>query len=627
MATAPRTARHISGAMVVLLVVAILLYAFTLANAAEAPYLESIDQGLAAIYAMIGTVLLWIVLGALLIMAAAGGAMPGWAGLAALLLHPLSGVAAVTALVMLTDTSRAPHWPIGVLIALPPLLALYAVWARQPRLHATLPANAISGAVLGAVLVVSIGLLGYVTTRDMQASRQAVIDRREYSARLAAEQLAKQQANLARFQRLTDDSPLAEWQEFIGKGNDLESQAVARVRTLAHRQGDAEAMLRDGNGFPLFHTSELDLHATPAFCAATSAFLLRNAAAHRPDVPDRAYILESDQFDIYLPAMRFLVGQHCDLATAISAMEDAVRAYPPAPEREAMLAALARLHSDWRACGGADDASAEQQIGGCTAVINTGTTSAEDLAVARFNRGGAHLDREQFDQAIADYSAAIGLKPDFAEAFNNRGNAYDDAGHDDQALQDYDEALRIAPGFAKALSNRGLLYDARGDHVRAIQDYDQALHLDPKYRGALKNRGRARFFQGDFAAAAQDFAQALALAPTDAYAVLWLDLAQGRAGQAAQANLRREAGALNRAEWPWPVVAALLGEQEVAAVQAGAQKSPDQDCDAGFYLGENSVLNSGVSVARELLQHARAVCKPNSVEYVAAKFELTRLRP
>lgn len=153
------------------------------------------------------------------------------------------------------------------------------------------------------------------------------------------------------------------------------------------------------------------------------------------------------------------------------------------------------------------------------------------------------------------------------------------------------------------------------------------LRLDPKYRGALKNRGPARFFQGDFAAAAQDFALALSLGVTDAYTVLWLDLARGRAGQASQDDLRREVGALNRAEWPWPVVAAFLGEQEVSAVQAAARGSPDQDCDAAFYFGERAVLHGEVSDARDLLRSAGAICKPNSVEYVAAKLELTRLPP
>ena len=267
--------------------------------------------------------------------------------------------------------------------------------------------------------------------------------------------------------------------------------------------------------------------------------------------------------------MQRLIDQHCDLASGISATEAAVRVYPPAPQREDFLASLARLHPDWRACHGADKASAEQRIAGCGAVINGGGATSEDLAEARFTRGGVYLKQDQIEQAIADYTVAIALKPNFAEAFLNRGNAYDDAGARDQALHDYDEALRINPSFAMAYSNRGLLYDEKGEHDRAVKDYDQALRLEPKYLSAIKNRARARFYQGDFVAATQDFTQALSLNPTDAYVVLWLDLARDRAGQASQDDLRRDAGALSHSEWPWPLVAAFLDAQAGATCTGG----------------------------------------------------------
>jgi hypothetical protein len=166
----PRTERKVSAGLVVLLVVAGLLYVFMLSNGAAAPDLESIDQGIAAICALIGIVLLWIVLGVLLVLGCAGASVPGWAAIAAFLLHPLSGAAAVAALIMLSDGRNPPHWPILVLIALPPLLALYAFWPRLPMLHGVRPAAAISVTVWGSILVLSAGLLGYVTIVDMQAS-------------------------------------------------------------------------------------------------------------------------------------------------------------------------------------------------------------------------------------------------------------------------------------------------------------------------------------------------------------------------------------------------------------------------------------------------------------------------
>jgi tetratricopeptide (TPR) repeat protein len=46
------------------------------------------------------------------------------------------------------------------------------------------------------------------------------------------------------------------------------------------------------------------------------------------------------------------------------------------------------------------------------------------LAVAFYNRGGAHYAKGELDPAIADYSEAIRLDPKLAVAFYNRGGAH-----------------------------------------------------------------------------------------------------------------------------------------------------------------------------------------------------------
>ena len=45
------------------------------------------------------------------------------------------------------------------------------------------------------------------------------------------------------------------------------------------------------------------------------------------------------------------------------------------------------------------------------------------MAGAFNERGYAYYQKRDFDRAIADYDAAIGLNPQFAVAYNNRGNA------------------------------------------------------------------------------------------------------------------------------------------------------------------------------------------------------------
>jgi len=110
----------------------------------------------AAIEGSFVTAELWIVLAILLLVGGLMGQMPHWAATLALFLLPLSGGAAVVAIDM---CSRHIRWAMAFPVLLPPLIALYAMWARLPSLHRMLPAEATSAAALGAILVLSIAPL------------------------------------------------------------------------------------------------------------------------------------------------------------------------------------------------------------------------------------------------------------------------------------------------------------------------------------------------------------------------------------------------------------------------------------------------------------------------------------
>jgi lipoprotein NlpI len=614
-------------AAIVLTGIALVLYAFMLMNAAAAPDLESIDKGVATIYALIALVLLWLVLSVLLIVGGSKGEMSIGGAVAAFILHPLSGAAAFASLFLLSGGSAPPHWPIILMIVLPPLSAAYALWAHFPAIHRLLPPLPTELVLWGIVLVLSVGQISYVVIHDRRIALRSQEEAMEYQHQVEQQEAARQQANLEKFQRLTPDSPLADWQDFIGKGNVLEKQAVAGARALTHRQRDAEAMLDTGDGFPLFHIGELDLHATPEFCASAGNFLVRNAAANKPTSPDQLYVSAADRFDAWLPAMQWLARQHCDLDAAVTAMEQSVSAYPASPERDKFLDELARMHPQWLACDGTAGLAYTAQIDACTALLNTRLTSANE-AIALFNRGGAYIDNAQYDAAIPDYDAAIKINPDFAAAYNNRGNAYDDKGEHDRAIQDYDQAIRIAPGFAIAFNNRGSTRTEQAAYDQAITDFDQAIQLAPRYYNAFMNRGRAQFFRGNFTAAVDDFGHGMSVRPGDAYAALWRYLAHARSGATQLDELRRDVASVDLAAWPGPIISAYLGEQDAAGVLEAARKGDaDNACDAYFYLGERNIVIGDTTAARALLQQARAECPLSTHEHYEAGAELARLAP
>ncbi|MDH3443035.1 MAG: tetratricopeptide repeat protein, partial [Deltaproteobacteria bacterium] len=246
------------------------------------------------------------------------------------------------------------------------------------------------------------------------------------------------------------------------------------------------------------------------------------------------------------------------------------------------------------------------------------------------NRGLIHSRKGAHDRAIEDYTAAIRINPNYALALNNRGNVFRRKGDYDRAIQDYDEAIRINPQHYRAFSNRGNAHKHQQNYERAIEDYDQAIRLNPRYAAAYRGRGIAQYFQERPDAAVSDFAKAAEFQPGNHYHVLWLFLAEYRAGLNAPVNLKNNAQKLDLDKWPGPVINFYLGAIDESALYAAAQ-SPDPKilrervCEANFYVAEAKLLGNAVPDALPLLRDAEKNCPPNFMESHAASAELKRL--
>lgn len=81
---------------------------------------------------------------------------------------------------------------------------------------------------------------------------------------------------------------------------------------------------------------------------------------------------------------------------------------------------------------------------------------------AYYTRGATYFRLELHNRAIADFSAALRLKPDFVEALNDRGGAWGALGEYRLALSDFDAVLALRPNDQRAAANRALAMERLG---------------------------------------------------------------------------------------------------------------------------------------------------------------------
>src|SRR6266540_1228156 len=242
----------------------------------------------------------------------------------------------------------------------------------------------------------------------------------------------------------------------------------------------------------------------------------------------------------------------CGAALIIGAVSVAARTLPSAASE------------DPKTC---TQASGYVAIAACTRAIAAGAYQCHELAKLHYDRAFEYHAKGDDDRAIADYSEAIRLDPNYALAFYRRANswqakgdndraiadfnesirldpkdpcafynramAWSDKGERDRAIADYSEAIRLAPTYAVAFNNRGNAWGDKGDHDRAIADYDAAIRLKPKVAAFYLNRGNAWGDKGDNDRAIADYSEAIRLDPKGAMALYLRGVARQKKGDKA----------------------------------------------------------------------------------------------
>jgi len=131
------------------------------------------------------------------------------------------------------------------------------------------------------------------------------------------------------------------------------------------------------------------------------------------------------------------------------------------------------------------------------------------------NLGNALGDLGSADEAMAHYKITLQQKPEHADAHNNLGVALAMKGQFDEAIEHFHAAMRYKPNDASAHSNLGNTYGMQGKFVLAIPEYTEAIRLNPKDSQAQNNLAITLFKQGKVDEAISHYRAALDLKPND----------------------------------------------------------------------------------------------------------------
>ena len=110
------------------------------------------------------------------------------------------------------------------------------------------------------------------------------------------------------------------------------------------------------------------------------------------------------------------------------------------------------------------------------------------------NKGAAHAQLEEFDQAVGAYQEALRIDDDSehaATAETNLAYALWESGRSEQALEHAERAVETDPRFAEAWYNRGFLLVERGLAEDAVTCFDNAIRLGYRSAGVLEEKARA----------------------------------------------------------------------------------------------------------------------------------------
>ena len=151
-------------------------------------------------------------------------------------------------------------------------------------------------------------------------------------------------------------------------------------------------------------------------------------------------------------------------------------------------------------------------------------SKAPGSARAMVNLGGEQVGRQEYAQAISNFSRAIMIFPLYMQAWSSRAAARIDLGDNEKAVEELNFALLQIPGFADAYINRGIAFRNLKQFDASVSDFTTAISLKPISSDIYFQRALSFWMAGRNEAALKDFMLAASMKNQDAIGFLQKNL-------------------------------------------------------------------------------------------------------
>ncbi|HEX6822892.1 MAG TPA: tetratricopeptide repeat protein [Candidatus Sulfotelmatobacter sp.] len=137
-----------------------------------------------------------------------------------------------------------------------------------------------------------------------------------------------------------------------------------------------------------------------------------------------------------------------------------------------------------------------QEYDEAIAQFETAAKANPRLPFIHFNLGMAYLGKQNYSRAREEFLKDIAVEPDLALNYEQLGEIYWQTQDDNNAEKSYREALRRDPRLASACLGLARIYQRRQKYAAALAEIDAALKADPARTDAHYMRGQVLLHLG-----------------------------------------------------------------------------------------------------------------------------------